>query len=182
MTGAPVPSRSIWTAGHSNRSLAELIRLLREAAIGAVADVRRFPSSRRHPHFDRAALAEGLAGAGIAYAHHAALGGHRAGREGSPNTAFEEPAFNAYADHVATSEFAEALVRLENAAASRPTAVLCAEADPLRCHRRILADVLDVRGWQVIHLERPGVRTRHRRTPFARVTDGGVSYPGGRLF
>jgi len=173
---------ALWTVGHSSRSMKELLALLHEARIEVVADVRRYPASRRHPHFDRAPFEDGLSRAGLRYLHLEGLGGHRTALEGSINTAFEEEAFNAYADHARSAEFARDLCRLERVARLQRTVVLCAEADPMHCHRRVLADVLQVRGWSVVHLLSPGRREVHERTPFARVEAGRVSYPGGRLF
>src|SRR5689334_16760188 len=103
-------SRVIWTIGHSTRSLEELVKLLKGESVELVADVRRFPGSRRLPHFNEGALAEGLAAEGIGYLHFGELGGRRNKREpGSPNTGWRVEAFNAYADYMSTAEFAAAL-------------------------------------------------------------------------
>jgi uncharacterized protein (DUF488 family) len=148
-----------------------------------VADVRRWPRSRRHPHFDDDALAVELAPHGIAYAHLGELGGHRAPLAGSGNDGFDEPAFNGYADHLASAEFAHGVARLDALAAARPTAVMCAEGDWRRCHRRLLADVLSVRAdaAPVRHITPAGALEQHVVTAFAVVRDGLPRYPAPQL-
>src|SRR3954470_7678818 len=118
----------LFTIGHSTHSLAEFVALLRGAGIELVADVRRFPGSRRHPHFGGEALAASLATAGIGYEHLGALGGRRSVAEGSPNDGWQVAAFRGYADHVRSEEFALGRARLTELAASRRVAVMCAEA------------------------------------------------------
>lgn len=173
----------VWTCGHSTRTLEDFVRLLAEADIAQVADVRRYPSSRRLPQFQQTALAEGLARHGIAYAHFPDLGGMRHARlPDSPNGAWKEEAFNAYADHMRSAAFRQALAQLEALAGQRRTAVMCAEALPQHCHRRLLADLLWVRGWQVCHLLAPGRIDDHQLTPFACVQGHEVSYPLRTLF
>jgi uncharacterized protein (DUF488 family) len=174
---------AIWTVGHSNRSLDELIGLLTDQAISLLADVRRFPGSKRQPQFGRDSLEAVLRQAGIGYRHFEALGGRRShSREDSPNTAWRSESFNAYADHMQTAEFQAALAELMALAASTPTAILCAEAVPWRCHRQLIADALVAQGWDVRHIL--GVRRirPHRLTEFAKVVEGHVTYPGQTLF
>jgi uncharacterized protein (DUF488 family) len=171
----------IYSVGHGSRSSPELVLLLREAGIGLVADVRRFPHSRRHPQHDGAALERSLAQAGIRYAW---LGEGLGGRvpetvppERSRNGAWREPAFRRYADAMATPAFREAFAGLEALARTAPTAILCAERLWWQCHRRLLADLLAVRRWRVLHLLEPGKTTPHELTPWARVENGELSYP-----
>lgn len=171
----------VFSVGHSNLPAAELLSLLAQNGVAALADVRRFPVSRRHPQHARPALEAGLRAAGIDYAF---FGGELGGRlepevaiERSANRALREPAFRAYADALGSPAFATGLARLEALARARPTALLCAERDWRHCHRRILSDVLVARGWSVVHLA-PGVaRETHALDPHARVSDGQVSYP-----
>jgi uncharacterized protein (DUF488 family) len=168
----------IWTVGHSTRDLGAFVECLLGPAIAVVADVRRFPGSRRHPQYDAAALAEALRRAGIAYRHFGDLGGRRGRRApGSPNTAWRVEAFNAFADHMATPAFESALAELIACADGAPTAVMCAEAMPWRCHRRLIADALSVRGWTVRDILGPGQIKPHSLTAFARVANGRISYP-----
>jgi uncharacterized protein (DUF488 family) len=169
---------TLFTVGHSTRKLEELVELLRGAGVTLVVDVRRFPGSRRHPQFGRERLAAGLAEAGIGYRHEPALGGRRPPRSDSPNTAWRNDQLRGYADHMASAEFVAGLAALQAAAAEQPTAVLCAEADPRDCHRQLLADAMEVAGWEVVHLLAGGARERHRRHPQLRVdARGGLSYP-----
>jgi uncharacterized protein (DUF488 family) len=141
-----------------------------------VADVRRFPGSRRLPQFNLEALAATLPAAGLAYRHLPALGGRRSRHPGSPNGGWENPSFQGYADHMATDEFARGLAELEGLARAAPTAMMCAEAPWWRCHRRLVADALLVRGWEVVHL---GLRdpVPHVLTPFAVLDGEALSYP-----
>jgi uncharacterized protein (DUF488 family) len=176
-----VTPRAIFTVGHSSHALARLAALLGEHGVTQVADVRRWPRSRRHPHFDDDALAVELAPHGIAYAHVVELGGHRDPVPGSGNDAWEVPAFNGYADHLGTGECARGLARLDALAAARPTAVMCAEGDWRRCHRRLLADLLVARGGAVAHITPTGALERHVVTDFAVVEGGVPRYPAPQL-
>jgi uncharacterized protein (DUF488 family) len=167
----------VFSVGHSNHAVADFARLLRGAGVAGVVDVRRWPRSRRHPHFDDDALAVELAAAGVAYAHVAELGGHREPVAGSVNDGWPEAAFNGYADHMASAEFARGLERLMALAAARPTAVMCAEGDWHRCHRQLIADVVELRGLaQVRHVGVDGAIERHAVTSFA-VFEGDSGLP-----
>ena len=171
----------ILTVGHSSHPLERLVELLQAHDVALLADVRRWPRSRRHPHFDDDALAVELAPRGIAYVHLPELGGRRAPVPGSPNDGWRVPGFKGYADHLATDEFARGLARLEAQASARRTAVMCAEADWRRCHRRLLSDVLTVRGWDVGHIGPDGAVTPHVMPDFAVVVDGLLRYPAAQL-
>lgn len=138
-----------------------------------LVDVRRYPASRRHPQFGRETLAASLAGAGIGYVHEPDLGGRRAARPDSQHTAWRVEAFRGYADHMETPEFAAALARLMRRAAETPTVILCAEAVPWRCHRRLISDALVARGAEVLHILSPGHAEPHELDPNARVLPGG---------
>ena len=173
---------TLFTVGHSSHALEAFAALLGGHGVTQVADVRRWPRSRRHPHFDDDALAVELAPHGIAYAHRPELGGHRDPVAGSVNDGWEQPAFNGYADHLAGAEFARGLARLGTLAAARPTAVMCAEGDWRRCHRQLLADVLVAReGAEVVHILPAGATERHVVTAFAVVGEDGVTYPAPQL-
>jgi uncharacterized protein (DUF488 family) len=169
---------TLFTVGHSTRTLDELVELLRAAGVTQVVDVRRFPGSWRHPQFGAASLAAGLGEAGIAYRHEPALGGRRKPRPDSVNTAWRNDQVRGYADHMASAEFAAGLAALRAAAAEQPTAVLCAEAWWRQCHRQLLADAMEAAGWEVIHLLAGGAQERHPRHPQLRVeADGVLTYP-----
>ncbi|MBI2072207.1 MAG: DUF488 domain-containing protein [Gemmatimonadetes bacterium] len=127
----------LYTIGHSTHTLEEFLALLRQHAIKVLVDVRRFPTSRRHPHFVREALAEALRGAGVEYVHEPQLGGWRSARPDSPNTAWRTKGFQGYADHMGTPEFGTALARIVALGSERATAVMCAEITPWRCHRQL---------------------------------------------
>jgi uncharacterized protein (DUF488 family) len=176
-------AQTVWTIGHSSHPIERFIELLAGQSIGLVADVRRFAASRAHPHFNGPELAASLAAAGIGYRHFSELGGRRSQRlPDSPNTAWRVEAFNAYADHLQTAEAKAALEVLARIAAETPTAFLCAEALPWQCHRRIIADHLLAAGWTVLDIMPAGKATPHKLPDFARVQDGFVTYPGGKLF
>jgi uncharacterized protein (DUF488 family) len=169
---------TIYTVGHSTRTAQELSAILRDAGVELVVDVRAFPSSRRHPQFDSAALAGWLPDAGIAYRSMTGLGGRRKPLPGSPNGAWREPAFQGYADYMGTDEFAEQLLELETEARARPTSIMCAEAVWWRCHRRLISDALVVRGWRVEHLGIGRGREAHELPEFAVVQpDEQIIYP-----
>ena len=172
---------SIFTVGHSNHPLEGFLGILKAHRVRNVIDVRRFATSRKWPHFNAEALAEGLAAAGIAYVGMPELGGRRKPRPDSPHTAWRVEAFRGYADFMDTPPFAEALERLERLARERPSAVLCAEALPWRCHRSLVADALIARGWTVLEiLSEKEARTRHL-PKFARLEGRRVVYDGGVL-
>lgn len=172
------PEKTAYTIGHSTRSQGELLALLGEAGVRTLADVRAFPSSRRHPQFNRTALPRWLPEAGVGYVHLRQLGGRRAPVPGSPNGGWREPGFRGYADYMSSSEFAAGLDRVEVLARERPTAIMCAEALWWRCHRRLIADALTVRGWRVEHLGVGAGQAIHELPAFAVVEHGtALSYP-----
>jgi uncharacterized protein (DUF488 family) len=176
MSGDETRPATIWTVGHSTRPLEAFLALLGAFGIRAVADVRRFPGSRRHPQYGRDALAAALAAHGIAYRWIPALGGRRNPRPDSPNTGWRNPAFRGYADYTASAEFAAGLDELLALARGAPTAIMCAEAQWWRCHRSIIADVLRVRGIEVVHIADAKRCTVHPYTAPARIVDGRLSY------
>ncbi len=167
----------VLTIGHSTRSLAEFIGLLRAHGVQKVVDVRTVPRSRHNPQFNRETLPVDLAAAGIGYVHLPGLGGLRRPRRDSPNTGWHNPGFRGYADYMQTPEFAENLGLLVEMAGHERLALMCAEAVPWRCHRSLIADALMVRGLQVEHIIGPGRTQRHRLTPFARVEGTRLTYP-----
>lgn len=162
------------------RTLDELLALLDAHGIRGVADVRRHPGSRRHPHFAREALAASLAERGLGYAWMPELGGRRSARPDSPHRAWREESFRGYADHMDGAEFREALAALVASAAQRPTAILCAEAVPWRCHRQLIADALLARGIEVRHVVGPGAAKVHTLTAHARLDGERVVYDAGQ--
>jgi uncharacterized protein (DUF488 family) len=172
---------TLYTVGHSTRSLLELLELLHEAGIEALVDVRRYPGSRRHPHFGRDALRAEIERSGLRYRHEPDLGGRREPATDSKNEGLRHPAFRGYADHMASREFLAALARLLEQAATQKTVILCAEALPQRCHRRLIADAAVLGGAKVVHLLSAGRSELHHPHPAARLEDGVVVYPGTQL-
>jgi uncharacterized protein (DUF488 family) len=167
---------SVWTVGHSTRSSDDFRRLLTLHQIELVADVRRFPGSRRLPHFAAEPLALDLAQAAILYHWIPELGGRRRPSPTSINQSWRVSAFRAYADHIATEEFAVGLDELLMLASGLRTAVMCAELLWWRCHRRLIADVLTSLGIDVIHLRDDGPGELHRLGPPARLEHGMLTY------
>jgi uncharacterized protein (DUF488 family) len=163
-------SSPVFTIGHGTRPLDELIGLLAEAGAQTLVDIRRFPSSRRNPQFDREPLADALAAARLGYVHAETLGGRRRGEPGEERFwCIREPAFRSYAARMSRPEWQAAL----GAALAEPVpCFMCAETDWRRCHRRFVADFLLARGLDVIHLVRPGVTETHALADWADVREG----------
>lgn len=168
----------LYTIGHSTRSLQELIDAIRSRDVAVLVDVRRYPASRRHPHFSQVSLSRALPGAAIQYRHEEVMGGRRSRRADSPNGAWRSAAFQGYADHANTVGFQERLERVLSDARRESTALMCAEALPWRCHRRIIADHATTRGWRVVHILEAESVLEHELHPQARRTsDGDIIYP-----
>ena len=165
------------TVGHSNLEAEEFIGLLRGRGVELLVDVRRFPGSRHVPWTNSETLAAALADAGVGYLHLESLGGRRKPAPDSPNDGWRVGQFQGYADHMASEEFERGLERLEAEARARPTAIMCAEAQWWRCHRRLIADRLVIGGWRVLHLDGRGAVDEHSLTEFARVEGEALTYP-----
>lgn len=173
---------TVYTIGHGTRSIEELVAVLHSAGVRHLVDVRRFPGSRRHPQFAREALEAALPGAAIAYDHRGEdLGGRRRATKGpSRHPAWRAAAFRAYADHMDTDAFNDALERLEGLARIEPTAIMCAETLWWRCHRRLISDALILHGFKVVHLIGERDRQEHQLHPAARLDElGRVVYDKG---
>lgn len=167
----------IWTIGHSTRDWDEFLGLLGAHGIEAVADVRRYPGSRRYPWFASEALSRALPEAGIAYRWLPQLGGRRRAGPDSPNGAWNNAAFQGYADHMASAEFAEGLAEALELAAHHRTALMCAESLWWRCHRRLVSDLLQHRGWEVLHILDQRQAQPHPGNPDARPAGDDLIYP-----
>lgn len=169
------------TVGHSTRALAEFLAVLAAHGVDAIADVRRFPGSRRQPQFGQEPLKAALAAAGVDYRWFPELGGRRrADPTDEANAGWRVAAFRAYADHLVGAEGVAGLAALAAWAGGRHAAVLCAEALWTRCHRRLIADALLARGWSVLHLLTTTRVETHRMPAHAVVgADGTVRYPAG---
>jgi uncharacterized protein (DUF488 family) len=171
----------VFTIGHSTRTSEEFIALLVENAVNLLVDVRRFPMSRRYPHFNREELAASLNEAAIGYVHAEVLGGRRSPRKDSRNTAWRNAQFRGYADHMDTPEYRAAISELVKRANKEVQAVMCAEAVPWRCHRNLLADALVARSVEVRHIIQPGKADAHTLNKDAHVLDGGYVVYGPRV-
>jgi uncharacterized protein (DUF488 family) len=167
---------TVYTIGHSTRSLEQFFALLERSSIERLIDVRAFPGSRRHPHFNRDALAQSLPGVGIEYLHRASLGGRRRPLPDAPESAWRNEAFRGYADYMRTPPFRQAIDELIARSRERRTVIMCSEAVPWRCHRMLISDALVARGEEVEHILDSGV-SRHAVTSFAIVRGGEVTYP-----
>ena len=175
----PDDTLPLYTVGHSTRELDEFIDLLHTHAIARIVDVRRFPGSRRYPHFGSEALRQSLRDAGIDYRHEPELGGRRRPAPDSPNRYWRNDSFRAYADYMSTPEFQAALQRLLQDAAQASTAVMCAEAVPWRCHRNLISDAVLAAGTPVRHVIDANPAQPHTLNAGARVAaDGMLVYPG----
>ena len=172
---------TVWTVGHSTRSMDDFVAVLETHAIEVLVDVRRFPGSRRLPQFHSSELAASLARHGIDYRWLGELGGRRSPDPSSPNDAWQHPAFRAYADHTATDEFAFGLFELLMLARGARTAIMCAELLWWRCHRRIIADVLVSLGYDVLHIRDTSAAEPHRLAPPAHIVDGVLTWSSPQL-
>lgn len=168
---------SLWTIGHSTRPWDTFVELLSEHKVTAIADVRRFPRSRRHPWFASEQLATALPAIGVAYQWIPELGGRRSVQPGSPNGAWDTAAFQGYADHMTSAEFSSGLGKTLALAATRRTALMCAEAPWWRCHRRLIADLLTHRGHEVLHIVSSAAPKSHLLNPMAQVIGQDLIYP-----
>ena len=169
--------RSVYTIGHSTRPIDDFLALLQKNGVQRLVDVRLFPGSRRHPQFGQDQLRQSLDAAGIDYIHEPRLGGRRRPAKDSENAGWRNESFRGYADYMQTRDFKEAIAGLEERARERPTAIMCAEAVPWRCHRFLIADALTHAGWQVRHITGPAAPSTHKFTPFLRIDGDRLTYP-----
>ena len=167
---------ALYTVGHGTRQLDELIALLMQASVVTLVDVRAQPRSQHNPQFNDDSLRAACERAGIVY-HWAGrqLGGLRAPRPDSPHVALEEGR-RGFADHMDTETFRKGAAQLQNLAARGACAILCAERDPTRCHRALIADYLTLRGMRVVHLIAPGESREHLHSPGARRESAALVY------
>lgn len=168
---------TLYTIGHGTRSIDDFLALLRDEGIKLVIDVRAFPASRTNPQYNKPTLMTTLEAAQVTYEHWATLGGRRRGLgDASPNTAWQHPAFRAYADYMLEDEFWRALDALLDRAAAQPTVIMCSETLWWRCHRRMIADAAVARGAHVVHILTAGKTAEHVLSPPARLERGRVVY------
>jgi uncharacterized protein (DUF488 family) len=170
----------IFTVGHSTRPISEFIGLLRSHGIGHIIDIRTIPKSRHNPQFNADALAASLHSARIRYRHLKSLGGLRHPSRDSVNLGWRNSGFRGFADYMQTPEFEAGLKRAIELAAEVPSALMCAEAVPWRCHRSLVADALTVRGFRVLEVISLAEPKEHKLTPFARVRGLQITYPAAQ--
>jgi uncharacterized protein (DUF488 family) len=171
---------TIWTVGHSTHTVAELAALVKSHGVAQIVDIRTIRRSRANPQFNEAVIGRALARRGVAYTILEALGGRRGKARRPPsldNSAWENASFKNYADYALTAEFRAGLAELMRLA-TRPSAIMCAEAVWWRCHRRIVADWLIAKHVSVFHIMSETSAPEATLTPFAKVTRGRVYYPG----
>ncbi len=170
---------TLYTIGHSTRTLDELIEALHAHSVLTLADIRSFPMSRRLPHFNRESLEKTLPAAGIQYVWLKELGGKRKSiRDDSPNIALRNSSFRNYADYMMTEEFQHAAAELVRMAERSRTAYMCAERVYFQCHRMLVSDWLTAHGHEVLHIDRTGPAQAHKLLAEARVIDGELIYRG----
>jgi uncharacterized protein (DUF488 family) len=174
---------TIYTIGHSTRSFEELVEALQAHQIKTLIDIRAFPMSRRHAHFNREHLAQELPRAGIEYVWKKELGGRRGKQmDDSPNSALRNDSFRNYADYMLTPPFAAAAVEVRELAARAPTAIMCAERMWFQCHRMLVSDYFTAHGDEVEHIDATGPTKRHQLMKEAHVVNGRLLYNAGQLF
>jgi uncharacterized protein (DUF488 family) len=171
------PDGAVFTVGHSTLAIERFVALLKTYGIRRVADVRTVPRSRRNPQFNADALASALRTENIDYVPLPSLGGLRHARKDSPNTGWRNESFRGYADYMQTPTFVEGLDALIGMSREAPTAIMCAEAVPWRCHRSLVADALEVRGIPAVEILSETSARMHKLTSFARVDGTTITYP-----
>lgn len=168
---------TVYTAGHSTRTLEDFLRLLRAYGIKRLIDIRTIPRSRHNPQFNRETLSRFLRNHRINYRHMKSLGGLRHAVKDSVNSGWRNASFKGFADYMQTPEFEEALLRLIDLAREKASAIMCAEAVPWRCHRSLIGDALVLHGVNVLDIySMTGVKA-HLLSPMARARGNKLTYP-----
>jgi uncharacterized protein (DUF488 family) len=180
MSIQPSHDKTIWTIGHSTRTLEDFVDMLHSFQIETVVDIRSYPGSRRYPQFNKEALEISMPANGFQYHHLRDLGGRRKVNPGSKNIAWRHEAFRGYADYMETDSFKEAIKKLELIAKKSRTAYMCSEAVWWRCHRSMVSDYLKVQGWKVMHIMEAGKEQEHPYTAPAKILNGELSYEAGK--
>jgi uncharacterized protein (DUF488 family) len=168
---------TLYSIGHSNRTLEQFIDLLKVHAIKQVVDVRTIPRSCHNPQFNKEKLARSLRNTRIGYRHMKTLGGLRHAKADSQNLGWKNLSFRGFADYMATDAFAGAIEKLKDVASKKKTTIMCAEAVPWRCHRSLIADALIKEHWKVFDIMGLKTAKRHSSTSFLRMRRGKIGYP-----
>lgn len=172
----PSKKDTIYTIGHSTRTIEEFLDLLKSFNIKILADIRSLPGSRKFPQFNQDELKISLEENGIEYVYISDLGGRRKANPDSKNTIWRNKSFQAYADYMETDSFQNGIDKLTSLAREKPTAMMCSEAVWWRCHRSMVSDFLKANGWEVLHIMSFGKATEHPYTSPARIVNGKVIY------
>lgn len=167
----------IYTIGHSTHPIDEFIELLNTYGIKQLVDVRTIAKSRHNPQFNEGTLLESLKLAKIKYFHDKGLGGLRHAKKDSINKGWRNASFRGYADYMQTEEFSEAIENLKVISSRKPTAIMCAESVPWRCHRSMIADAMVKQHWEARHIMSKTSANKHKLTPFAKMRKGKIFYP-----
>lgn len=168
--------KTVWTIGHSTRTMDDSIAMLQSFKIEMVADVRHYPGSRKFSQFNKEELCVSLSQNSIGYTHIVKLGGRRKASAETENTAWRHLAFRGYADYMETGTFAEGITLLEDIATKKRTAYMCSEAVWWRCHRSMISDYLKVNGWKIMHIMAIAKAEEHPYTAPTRIVDGTLTY------
>lgn len=178
MSTKPKKKETIYTIGHSTRTLSEFVELLNIHHVSGIADVRSIPKSRHNPQFNEETIGDSLRKEGVDYVHITELGGLRHTTAESRNLGWYNLSFRGFADYMITPEFEKGIMCLEDVARNKVVAIMCAEAVPWRCHRSLIADALTKRHWAVFDIMSLKTASKHRMTPFLKVRQGKLTYPG----
>jgi len=168
---------TIFTIGHGTKSIDEFIDLLKAYEVQRVVDVRTIPRSRHNPQFNKEILPKSLKKVHIGYIHIKGLGGLRHAEKDSVNTAWRNASFRGFADYMQTEDFKKNIERLIKIAKQKNIAIMCAESVPWRCHRSLIADVLQVRRIRVKHIMSRKTSKDHKLTPWIKVRGLQITYP-----
>jgi uncharacterized protein (DUF488 family) len=167
----------VYAIGHSTRTIEDFIEILQAHSISMLADIRTIPKSRHNPQFNEEELKRSLKGKGIMYMHFRELGGLRKAKKDSINTGWQNASFRGFADYMQAREFASAIRKLMRLAKQEQVAIMCAEGNPFRCHRSLVADALTVRKVRVLHIAGKTSVREHTLTKFAKVSGTKITYP-----
>jgi Uncharacterized conserved protein len=170
-------TQRVFTVGHSTHPIEDFVRLLEAHSVEQIVDVRTIAKSRHNPQFGEDQLRVSLPEHGIEYRRLESLGGLRHTTRESVNGAWKNASFRGYADYMQTDDFASGLDQLLELARNKPSAIMCAEAVPWRCHRSLIGDALTKKGWSVLDIMSPTSAVKHRLTPFLKMKKGQLTYP-----
>jgi len=167
----------VYAIGHSTRTIEAFTEILQAHSISRLVDIRTIPKSRHNPQFNEDELKRSLEDRGITYMHFRELGGLRKAKKDSVNTGWQNASFRGFADYMQTREFASAIRKLMQLAKQGQVAIMCAEGNPFRCHRSLVADALTVRKVRVLHISSKTSAREHTMTKFARISGTKITYP-----